>query len=322
MSPAAVRRTRAEGEPTILEMTALLLDAQDSDGGWGFVPGQAGNTECTALACWALSAQGSVAPQSLSAIEAGLAWLRSRQRADGGWPTSDQVSAASWMSGVAVLALSHFEGQTGAASAGAQWLLRRESRTPPLLVKLLRRFRSEPPAVDQDSSLIGWPWTDDTTAWVEPTSYALLALKRLRSVLPRDRTAERINLAERMLFDRMCVGGGWNYGNKLVMGSEVAPYPDTTALALIALQDAPPSDAITTSLARLREMIEVNRSGLVLSLATLCLDLYGQDVAPLRAELVRRYAAGRFRRETRVLALTLLALDDGTPTFRVGDAHD
>jgi hypothetical protein len=73
---------------------------------------------------------------------------------------------------------------------------------------------------------------------VEPTSWALLALKRMRGALPRRRTEDRIEEAHRLLADRMCRGGGWNYGNKAILGFDLDPYPDTTALALLALQDA------------------------------------------------------------------------------------
>ena len=38
-----------------------------------------------------------------------------------------------------------------------------------------------------------------------------------------------------MLLDRRCRDGGWNYGNRRVLGADLPSYPETTALALMAL---------------------------------------------------------------------------------------
>ena len=40
-----------------------------------------------------------------------------------------------------------------------------------------------------------------------------------------------------MLIDRACPGGGWNAGNGVVYGTALAPHPDDTAIALLALSD-------------------------------------------------------------------------------------
>ena len=37
--------------------------------------------------------------------------------------------------------------------------------------------------------------------------------------------------------DRACPGGGWNAGNGVVYGTALAPHPDDTAIALLALRD-------------------------------------------------------------------------------------
>jgi hypothetical protein len=152
---------------------------------------------------------------------------------------------------------------------------------------------------------------------VEPTAWALLAVKQLIPHLPRDRAVERIRQAELMLADRMCVGGGWNYGNKRVMGVELPPYPDTTALALIALHDTPSPEVTGTSLQRLRELTAGRNSMLVLALSILALRLHGEDVASMRAALRDRLGSTNVSGDIRALALALLALDDDTPYFQV-----
>jgi hypothetical protein len=251
------------------------------------------------------------------AAESGISWLRSRQMADGGWPLSDQVPISSWTSALAVLALAGEVPNDEQALRGAAWLLGRRSGDFPWLQRLWLRLFVRERVADQDQGLLGWPWTEGTTAWVEPTAWALLAVKQLIPHLPRDRAVERIRQAELMLADRMCVGGGWNYGNKRVMGVELPPYPDTTALALIALHDTPSPEVTGTSLQRLRELTAGRNSMLVLALSILALRLHGEDVTPMRDSLLDRLGSTNVSGDIRALALALLALDDDTPYFQV-----
>jgi hypothetical protein len=294
-----------------------LTAAGNADGGWGAVPGGPSTTECTALSLMALHAhRGQLRSAGAAALRA-AGWLKARQRPDGSWPLSDQVPDASWMTSAAVIALNHLEPGSAEAVRGAEWLLSVESRGRTRTQRLLARLFRTRAAVDQDAELTAWPWAADTTAWVEPTSWALIATKQLARHLPASRAAERVRQGELMLHDRMCPGGGWNYGNKRVLGFDLEPYPDTTALALLALHDTPRTAAIHQSVATLRELVTNSPSGLVLSLAVLSLQLYGDDAAPLRAALRARFEANAFRGESRTLALALLALDGSTAHFEV-----
>ena len=45
----------------------------------------------------------------------------------------------------------------------------------------------------------------------------------------------RVDVGKRMLLERRCRDGGWNYGNRRVLGADLPSYPETTALALMAL---------------------------------------------------------------------------------------
>jgi hypothetical protein len=293
----------------------FLRTAQNAAGAWGWQAGRAGNTECTALALLALHVHRS--SDASDVIERGVAWLHNRQYPEGSWPVGDQVPTAGWMTSLAVLALARLDEADLHARRGADWLLGRKSRRVPLLFRAWLRLRQQEPAVEQDQNLVGWPWTADTAAWVEPTAWSLLAVKQLQGRLPRQRVAERIRQGEQLLADRMCRGGGWNYGNRRILGEDLLPFPDTTALALMALHDSPSAAVTGVSIDRLHDMRATNRSALVLALATLSLQLYGENVTELRAELHERIRSGPGDDDVRTLALMLLALDDESIHFRV-----
>ena len=69
-----------------------------------------------------------------------------------------------------------------------------------------------------------------------------------------------------VLADRESVGGGWNYGNRVVLGEDLPPYAQTTAVALLALHGAN-AGIERRGLATLRRLWREEREG-GLSLAT------------------------------------------------------
>ena len=77
----------------------------------------------------------------------------------------------------------------------------------------------------QNNHLQGWSWCPDTFSWVEPTAWSILALKKAAAQVPESLRAAisgRISDGERSLFNRACVGGGWNYGNANMYAPRVA----------------------------------------------------------------------------------------------------
>jgi hypothetical protein len=132
-------------------------------------------------------------------------------------------------------------------------------------------------AIRQDQSLQAWPWINETFSWVEPTAWALLAIKRARRQGGAQSSAAeaRIRVGERMLADRACRGGGWNYGNSNVYGQELWPYVPTTALALMAIQDRRTEAVVGSGLQSLQRDSETERSAVALALASICLQVYG-----------------------------------------------
>jgi hypothetical protein len=89
------------------------------------------------------------------------------------------------------------------------------------------------PEVPHNAATRGWAWTADAFGWIEPTSWAVLALRKLRP------SSSAIADGLAVLVDRECEGGGWNYGNREAFGVPLPPYAQTTALSLIALQGTP-----------------------------------------------------------------------------------
>jgi hypothetical protein len=290
-----------------------LIKSQNADGGWGAVAGKRSNTEITALALLALRSAGADA----AIIDKAQNRLIMRQLAEGSWPLNDSAKEPSWSTALAILALSGAtESRDRVTKAGA-WLLDRAGGKPGLLAKLLLFVKGHKRVVRLNPDLIGWPWTADNSSWVEPTSYCLTALKKIRAQLPAERLEERVAQAELMIYDRMCDGGGWNYGNSEVYGEKLWPYPDTTALALIATQDRRERQENQLSLRLLKELALKADSGLALAWASVCFSLYGQDDAALKNSLAERFAKTQFLGETKTLALAILATSDGARYFRV-----
>src|SRR5262249_38989599 len=138
----------------------------------------------------------------------------------------------------------------------------------------------------QDNSLQGWSWIDATFSWVEPTVWALIALKKARQRGQLDRVAaSRIDEGDRLLLNRCCKDGGWNFGNATMMHQDLRPYVPTTALALIALQDRRGEPEVVKSVAYLEHHWEEEISGISTGLSLIALDLYGRNVVELERRL-------------------------------------
>jgi Squalene-hopene cyclase C-terminal domain len=293
----------------------VLADAQNADGGWGAFPGRPSNTEATSLAVLAIeTAAGEPAGFS---VERGVQWLVTRQHRDGSWPLTPGFPDASWATPLAILCLTTIGGHHPRALEGARWLLAQRGRSLGWLASVVYRVAPSRMPTRLNPDLSGWPWSRGAFSWVEPTSWALLALKRMRPHLDPGRARARILEGEQLVYDRMCTAGGWNYGNSNVLGVDAPPYADTTALALIALQDRPNEPGNAVSLDALVKMLTGIDSGLTLALAVLCLSMYGREVGPARQRLASTYERTAFLGETRALALGILAASDAPRGLRL-----
>jgi uncharacterized protein (DUF362 family) len=225
---------------TVREYLDTLASQAHPDGGWGYVPGQPAFPEPTCLALLALAAESEAFAH---VIAAGTQALRRWARPGGGYRLANGRPEAVWPTAQVLF--------TRAALGHPVEELRRDSDA---LVRTRGRVMPDDPEVadmiDIDLKLVGWPWGEGNFSWVEPTSWACLALARLGQ--EGHPAAEE---GQRMLLDRAFDEGGINYGNRRVLGRMTEPIPGPTALMLLALQHHPEHPRVDAALHYLREQL-------------------------------------------------------------------
>jgi hypothetical protein len=203
----------------------FLLANQNADGGWGYFPGRQSRVEPTVYALRALGLEKEPGAKSFR-------FLASCQQPDGGFAPAADIPGSTWVTALVVPLLAQ-TGRKEALHKASDWLLGTKGAGPNLVSRALYLAGKSP--IDQDPTLIGWPWRPGNSSWVEPTAHALVAL---RSVPDQERAAGRRREALAMLNDRRCEELGWNYGNKRVLNEVLPPYPETTGIALMGLASA------------------------------------------------------------------------------------
>lgn len=283
------RPARPDRARVSTDLRDTLLGLRNADGGWGYYPGKASRLEPT---CWGLLA---LARHSSAPID--IAALRKWPR-ENGWFLDAQSAPVNYaFNAFAALTLLQHPDGAGLATPVAAKLLQAKG------VKL-----EQATALRQDNSLQAWPWIDQTFSWVEPTAWCLLLLKKVSQFPGLPSTSERIQVGERMLLDRACKTGGWNYGGSNVYGQELWAYVPTTALALLAMQDRRDDPVVAKSLQFLQKDAATERSAPALALAMISLSVFGVDVAPFERDLLSRLDLSRALGSTVALASSLYAL--------------
>jgi len=164
-----------------------------------------------------------------------------------------------------------------------------------------------------DASIRGWPWTANTSGWVEPTALFIIALSR--AGVPA--TEKRIKSGVDLILDRRIPSGGWNFGNPYSKSYELEASVMSTALALAALGAAGVTEthpAVGAGIRYLTRSLTGDVSTASLAWTLLALNCYptGTDLAPkVSARLAGLQAAdGSFRRNIFETALAYLVLSD------------
>jgi uncharacterized protein (DUF362 family) len=201
----------------VTDPTAALVSLALPTGGWGYWTGQPIHFEPTCLAVLALrESQPGLVGNAWTALDAqadgsGLYRL-DRGRPEAIWPTSLVVATRVGL------------GEGPRVERSVRKLLDLRGRT----------IKGDPEVqsmYDIDPERVGWPWAEGTFAWVEPTAWAVIALRAAgHGAHPR------VIEGAKLLLDRSFDTGGINYGNRKVLESLTEPIPGPTALMLLALQ--------------------------------------------------------------------------------------
>ena len=277
---------------------------QNPDGGWGYRPGGDSLVEPTGLCALALFSGGDRA-----ASGRGLDFLKVCQKDSGAVGINPRDPEGSWMAYAALLAF-HALGAAAEERRIRDWILSFEdasSRFSPADIKAIAT------AYRFDASIRGWPWTANTSGWVEPTALFIIALSR--AGVPA--TEKRIKSGVDLILDRKVPSGGWNFGNPYSKSYGLEASVMSTALALAALGAAGVPEgrpAVGDGIRYITRSLVGDVSTASLAWVLLALKSYpaGASQAPIvAARLAGLQAAdGSFRRNLFETALAYLVLSD------------
>ncbi len=274
-------------EERLREITGLA----GADGGFSYRKGVGSAAEPTLLALMAFLVSGFQFP----GLDKSRAWLKSLENPDGSLSQNHVIRPEGiWVTPHYAI-LHHLLGDIPSRDKAVGFLLAFKSVTFP-----------DSDSIVQNNSLVGWAWVPGTFGWVEPTAWALLALK-LAGKGDHPRCVE----GRKLLMDRKIPKGGWNYGNATVYKQDLLPFFDTTALALLALRGFVPEADLAESLAILEASVAkrdvqaalpeerpewtrlrvADESLYALSLIAICLEAFGRDPSGARQLLAEKFRA-------------------------------
>jgi len=284
-------------------LLAELIVRQLPCGGWAAM----GSSSQPALepTCFAALALGSFPGR---AVERAQELLLHTQNPNGSWPAfaGDDTDGA-WVTSLAVMALHDVVPAIPARLQGVHWLMSCAGKESNWFWKW--KFRTADRHVHFDPDKFGWPWFPETISWVVPTAFAVLALNQLPcSCGGLEQVPFRVERGIEMLLDRVCPGGGWNAGNGVVYGVPVAPHPDDTAIALLALRERGTDPVVQSSVQYLERIAPTLTAPWSLAWAILALALYGRPIDLIYSLLVATPGLSSVD-DTSTLALVCLALD-------------
>jgi hypothetical protein len=273
------------------DLRQRLRHGRNIDGGWGYYAHKSARLEPTAWATLALASPEDAADEC-ALRNWPLHESLLRERADG---EPNYGFHALALLAMQACALEHTVGNTSLLDG-----LQR--------VKGIRLEYSAPNS-RQDNSLQGWSWIPETFSWVEPTAWSLLCLKKWARTPGVHVDAARLNEAERVLINRSCVAGGWNYGNPDVLGTNLRPYVPTSAIALLAMQDRRDDRVVALSAEYLQEYATSERSATALALALIALRVYSRPDGRVRTALLEQLPITLALGNHAAIALAAYALD-------------
>jgi hypothetical protein len=183
-----------------------------------------------------------------------------------------------------------------------------------ILVSKGMTYETDHAVIAHDTMIPGWSWVAGTSPWVEPTAYAVISLKRSGKG-----DNERVTDGERMLRNRQCDDGGWNYGNTRVYTNQLEGDFSPTGWTLMAL---PPGADVDKGFAFMATVADhPSTDGLALAiLASVAHHRDPGEIVPLL--LARQATDGSFSRGrvdwTALACAALASVDGGTHAFCTG----
>jgi hypothetical protein len=280
------------------------LRRRESPGaGWSFFGSRQVSLEATCLANFSVLAERpSAAPQVVRPL------LRA-QLSDGSWPSFIGDDGSSWTTTLAICLLNSANDSSGARERGLSWLMKTNGREANWFWRW--KFKLADRAVRFDPDRYGWPWLSGSASWVIPTAFSVIAIKQFTACSRSEISERRIRLGVDMLLDRVCLGGGWNSGNSVVYGVPLSAHVESTAIALLALQDEERTSVIRASLGWLKQRSSTIESAESLAWCILSLFVYQEPVEHLKAKLAALVGDGHEIRNNATLATAILALKCG-----------
>jgi hypothetical protein len=260
-------------------------------GGFANRPGGQYRPDATAWAVMALQLCG-VEWQRLHAARQCLA---ASQQEDGRVVLSPDRPALFWPTPLSVLAWHNTPEFDESRSRAVSFLLKNTGH----------HFKKEKDLpFGHDPAIKGWPWTEETHSWIEPTALAMIALRTTENG-----GSPRVAEGARLLMDRQLSKGGWNYGNTTVFDTELAAMPESTGLALAALPGLADKPDVSRSIALLKDSVKTLTTPFSLGWAILGLSAWGERPRDANALidrcLKRQDRYGTY--DTSLMGLTIVA---------------
>lgn len=291
-----------------------LLQAQTESGLWPYLSGKDGALE---PACWAALA----CRADKKSLTLFLKKILEMQNQDGGWSNDPTRMGSDWTTAVVLMTLRVL--QACAAKEGLEievasekiseamkksvsWLVenRTEKYSPEARVALLLW---KGPEYDYNR---GWPWTPATFDWVEPTAYALVALRTMKL---EEKLKRIVDFAESYLVSVSCPTGGWNCGDRNPLGTVIPADVQFSTLALLALRSKTKEPAIQKSINFLKE--RKMESLAERAWAALALKSFQQDTDKIVQEVLSAQdAKGKLSDNIITQAVACLAMENSNVT--------
>jgi uncharacterized protein (DUF362 family) len=258
-----------------------LCSLSQPEGGWGYAPNQPAHPEPTCLALLALYLE---LESFVDAIRGGWAFLDRCQGGDGSYIAPGTREEAFWPTALVLFTQSALGYGPGEVRLQIARLLGLYGRIP--------REPSKTGLSDVNLEFPGWTWVANDYAWVEPTAWACLALRRAGQG-----GHERVVQGQDLLIDRMLEEGGSNQTGRRIFGQPARPLAEPTALALLALQGRGQDSKVQAASRYLIQNSEASLDVRDLAWTKLALDASGFDYAS-EALAARIESAYRARAET------------------------